>query len=116
MKKISRTAVAVSTALAVSMGATVASADPLDTGKEILSKVEKEVEKGKLQKKLKDDPGAAPQTDSVLNTAKGSIDSDMTADQAYSATQAGWGILWAAVAALGLGALYQAAVQAGLIR
>ncbi|MCT1443294.1 hypothetical protein [Corynebacterium glucuronolyticum] len=119
MNTFSRSMVAGSTALAVSLGGVVATAEPayedyatrdsnLD-GLYGLQLVGKAIENNGW--------GAMPDTKEAGKMAAGSIqDLGMTGEQAWNASQAGWSLVWIALSLLGVAGIYTAAQNAGLIK
>ena len=105
MNTFSRSIVAASTALAVSFGGVVASAEPVS--EDYTTRVSSSDPSGS---------GALPNTEGAEDMIYGSVDNlGMRADQAWDASQAGWGLLWTALALIGVAGIYTAAQQAGLI-
>lgn len=64
----------------------------------------------------KNGQGVIPATEGAGQLALGSIAAGSSGEQAYYASQVGWGLVWAAVAATGIGAIAVAAQRAGLIK
>lgn len=60
--------------------------------------------------------GTMPKTGPALEMLGGSVEAGSSGKQAYYATQVGWGLLWTALAATGVGALALAAQQLGLVK
>lgn len=119
MNAFSRSIVAGSTALAVSLGGVVAAAEPVNEdyatrdsytdGINSLWLIGKAAENGGW--------GAMPDTKGAGKMAAGSIqDLGMNGEEAWNASQAGWSLLWTALALIGVAGIYTAAQNAGLIK
>lgn len=119
MNAFSRSIVAGSTALAVSFGGVVATAEPAyedyatrdstSDGVYALQLLGKAVENGSW--------GAMPNTKEAGKMAAGSIqDLGMNGEEAWNATQAGWSLVWITLSLLGVAGIYTAAQNAGLIK
>ncbi|MCT1443295.1 MULTISPECIES: hypothetical protein [Corynebacterium] len=118
MNTISRSIVAASTALAVSLGGAVANAEPASEDYATRAFDNDAYQGGELLIEFfKNGQGAMPMTEGAMKMASGSItDLKMTGEQTYAASQAGWGLLWTALALIGVAGIYTAAQQAGLIK
>lgn len=109
MKRFSAATVAAATALTLVAMPAQAAENEIDTVRET-------VEGLKLIGIFADKGvGAAPDTELAGEWAFGSVAKGSSAEEAYRATQAGWGILWAVLAVAGLGAIGFGAQQAGLL-
>lgn len=119
MNKITRSMVAGSTALAVSLGGVVATAEPAyedyatrDSNTDVVNVLQ-------LLGKASENKGwgAMPDTKEAREMAAGSIqDLGMNGEEAWNASQAGWSLVWITLSLLGVAGIYTAAQNAGLIK
>lgn len=119
MNAFSRSIVADSTALAVSFGGVVATAEPAyedyttrDTNMDVVNVLQ-------LLGKASENNGwgAMPDTKEAREMAAGSIqDLGMNGEEAWNASQAGWSLVWITLSLLGVAGIYTAAQNAGLIK
>ena len=106
MITFSRSVVAASTALAVSLGDVVESAESVS--EDYATRDSRSDVSGW---------GTIPNTKGAIKMAAGSMDNlGMNDDQVWDTSQAGWGLLWTALALIGVAGIYTAAQQAGLIK
>lgn len=130
MNTFTRSLVAVSTAATVGLSDIVATAEDTSSTQPVQETATRDAfgdgytgnqanayEIGRLIGHMaKDGYGAMPDTYEAGYMAGGSVsDLGMTGDETYTATQAGWGILWTVLALVGVGSIYNAAKGAGLI-